>query len=195
MKRTLLLLLIGCLVPTAGAKAQLDSARTYEAVDISTTRVSEIDPVTQTTVDTAALRRVVVGQDVQYVIERTVPSVISYSESGTNFSNYGSFRLRGIDQTRVNVTLNGVPLNDMIDQGVFFSNITDLTTGMASVQVQRGVGSSTNGTASYAGSIDLATPTSSGSANHTFQRRLQVDRSPLVDSALAWEPATSHRLS
>ena len=64
-------------------------------------------------------------------------------------------RLRGIDQTRINITLNGAPLNDMVDQGVFFSNFTDFGNSVESVQLQRGVGTSTNGTASYAGSINF----------------------------------------
>lgn len=116
------------------------------------------DPVTQTTVSKATVDRLYIGQDAQYVLERTVPSIISYSESGTSVSNYGTFRLRGIDQTRVNVTLDGVPLNDMIDQGVFFSNIGDLANGMSALQVQRGTGLSTNGTASFAGAVGLTSP-------------------------------------
>lgn len=64
-------------------------------------------------------------------------------------------RLRGISQERINITLNGVPLNDMIDHGVFFSNFTDISGSFESVQVQRGVGTSTNGVASAAGSINF----------------------------------------
>lgn len=134
------------------------SGHPLEAVIVQSSRAGKLDPVTQTTIDSADLRTLVVGQDLQFVLELASPSIVAYSESGTNFSNYGSFRLRGIDQTRVNVTLNGAPLNDMVDQGVFFSNITDLANGMSSVQVQRGVGLSQNGTASYAGSINLESP-------------------------------------
>lgn len=137
-----------------------DTLRTVvrEAVIVSSTRADAADPVTQVTIDSTALRRVMLGQDVQYVLEATAPSVIAYSESGTSFSNYGSFRMRGMDQTRINVTLNGAPLNDMIDQGVFFSNITDLLNGMESVQVLRGAGTSQNGTASYAGAVNMQSP-------------------------------------
>ncbi|RPI68438.1 MAG: hypothetical protein EHM43_04865 [Ignavibacteriae bacterium] len=147
----------------ASAQAD-DTLRTVvrEAVVVTSTRAEASDPVTQVVIDTVALRRVMLGQDVQYVLEATAPSIIAYSESGTSFSNYGSFRMRGMDQTRVNVTLNGAPINDMVDQGVFFSNITDLTNGMQSIQVQRGVGTSQNGTASYAGSVNMQTPSLSG---------------------------------
>ncbi len=128
-------------------------------LDVRTARVDEHAPVTHTTITPAVLRMLHVGQDPQYIVERAVPSIVAYSESGTGMSNYGSFRLRGIDQTRVNVTIDGVPINDMIDQGVFFSNMSDLTNGMASIQVQRGVGMSMNGTASFAGSVNFETNT------------------------------------
>ena len=149
-----------CLLALCAPVFAQDSVRTVvrEAVVVSSTRAEIGDPITQTTIDTTALRRVMMGQDVQYVLESTAPSVIAFSESGTSFSNYGSFRMRGMDQTRINVTLNGAPLNDMIDQGVFFSNITDLLNGMQSVQVQRGVGSTQNGTASYAGAVSMQSP-------------------------------------
>lgn len=163
MRKLAALVVLGCATLTPGF-AQSSTSR-----DTTTYRMREIrvetspyaqaaDPVTQTTVTKATVERLYIGQDVQYVLERTVPSVISYSESGTAVSNYGTFRLRGIDQTRVNVTLDGVPLNDMIDQGVFFSNIGDLMNGMSSVQVQRGTGLSTNGTASFAGAVGLTSP-------------------------------------
>lgn len=131
--------------------------RSYLSGDVVVTgsRADEQTPVSATTVQAEEIQKVFVGQDAAFVLSRTTPSLISYSESGTGFSNYGQFRLRGIDQTRVNITLNGVPLNDMIDQGVFFSNFTDFANSVQSVQVQRGVGTSANGTASFAGSIDF----------------------------------------
>tara|TARA_R100001015_G_C4632754_1_gene196741 strand:- start:1182 stop:3389 length:2208 start_codon:yes stop_codon:yes gene_type:complete len=112
-------------------------------------------PVSQKTLSAEEIEKVYVGQDPTYLLERTTPSIISYSENGSGFSNYSQFRLRGIDQTRVNITLNGVPINDMIDQGVFFSNFTDLANNIESVQIQRGAGTSTNGTASFAGSVNF----------------------------------------
>ena len=126
-----------------------------EAVVIRAIRADEQAPVTQTTVDQEKIESIYVGQDALFALEKLTPSILAYSESGTNLSNYGQMRLRGIDQTRINITLNGVPLNDMIDQGVFFSNFTDFGNSIASVQVQRGVGTSTNGTSSYAGSINF----------------------------------------
>ena len=126
-----------------------------EEVVIQAVRADEQAPVTQTTVNQQEIESIYVGQDALFVLEELTPAMLAYSESGTSVSNYGQMRLRGIDQTRINITLDGVPLNDMIDQGVFFSNFTDFGNSIASVQVQRGVGTSTNGTASYAGSINF----------------------------------------
>lgn len=126
-----------------------------EEVTIRAVRAEEDEPVTQITRGIKDIENVFHGQDGAFLLEELSPSIVSYSESGTNFSNYASFRLRGIDQTRVNMTLNGVPLNDMVDQGVFFSNFTDFGNSIQSVQIQRGVGTSSNGTSSYAGSINF----------------------------------------
>jgi iron complex outermembrane recepter protein len=118
-------------------------------------RVDERAPITQTTIERAAIEQDNVGQDPIYSLEKLTPSVLTHSDSGTRFANYGYMRLRGMDQTRINMTLNGIPLNDMIDQGVFFSNFNDFGNSIQSVQIQRGVGTSTHGTASYAGSINF----------------------------------------
>ncbi len=126
-----------------------------EEVVISGVRSGSNAAVSEKTVSKVEIEQQFVGQDALFVLERTTPSIITNSESGSGFSNYGSFRLRGIDQSRINMTLNGIPLNDMIDQGVFFSNFTDFANSIQSMQVQRGVGLSTNGTASYAGSVNF----------------------------------------
>ena len=126
-----------------------------EEVTIMAVRAEEDEPVSQTTRTREEIEQKFQGQDAGFLLEELSPSIVTYTESGGNFSNYGGFRLRGIDQTRINMTLNGVPLNDMIDQGVFFSNFTDFGNSIESVQIQRGVGTSSNGTSSYAGSINF----------------------------------------
>jgi len=118
-------------------------------------RVEETAPVTQSTIERASIEQDNIGQDPVYTLEKLTPSILTHSDAGTRFANYGYMRLRGMDQTRINMTLNGIPLNDMIDQGVFFSNFNDFGNSIESVQVQRGVGTSTHGTASYAGSINF----------------------------------------
>jgi iron complex outermembrane receptor protein len=152
--------------PSTGMTARADSTAVGDslrivkgrALEVSSYRIGRTDPVTHTTISRDVIRQWHLGQDPQFLIERATPSVLSFSESGSGVTNYGSFRLRGIDQTRVNVTVDGVPLNDMIDQGVFFSNIGDLVNGMSSIQVQRGVGMSSNGTAAFAGAVNFETP-------------------------------------
>lgn len=128
-----------------------------EDVMVRGTRAGYSDPYSFTTHTRAEIQQVLVGQEAPFLLERLSPSVVSYSESGSAYANYAFFSLRGIDQTRVNISLNGVPLNDMIDQGVFFSNFPDFSNNVESVQVQRGVGTTANGTASYAGSISYET--------------------------------------
>ena len=142
---------------TESSNIQVQLAGDYrlQEVVINAIRGDKQVPVTAFTIEKRKIDQVQVGQDAAFMLDELSPSLIAYSESGTNLSNYGQMRLRGIDQTRINITLDGAPLNDMIDQGVFFSNFIDFTNSVESIQVQRGVGTSTNGTSSYAGSINF----------------------------------------
>jgi iron complex outermembrane receptor protein len=133
----------------------LQLAYTLDEVVIQAVRGGDLLPATRDVLTKKDIDKVYIGQDALFVIENLSPSILSYSESGSNVTNYGLMRLRGIDQSRINITLDGTPLNDMIDQGVFFSNFTDFSNSIESIQVERGVGTSSNGTASYAGSIDF----------------------------------------
>lgn len=126
-----------------------------DKIFVTDVRADETTPVTQTTIQRAKIEKDNIGQDPIFTLARLTPSVLTHSDSGTRFANYSYMRLRGMDQTRINMTLNGVPINDMIDQGVFFSNFNDFGNFIQSAQVQRGVGTSTNGTSSYAGSINF----------------------------------------
>lgn len=158
MKRRLLVLaVLGLSAQFSKAQSNEDSLRVeqLEEVTIMSIRAAEDAPVAQVTVNRKEIEKQFFGQDGAFLLERLSPSLVSYSESGTGLSNYGQMRLRGIDQTRINITLNGVPLNDMIDQGVFFSNFTDFGNSIESVQIQRGVGTSSNGVSSYAGSVNF----------------------------------------
>ena len=105
------------------------------------------------TITRAELQRRSTGQEMPILLQ-SAPGITAYSDNGSG-SNYSYVRLRGLDQTRINLTLDGIPLNEPEDQGFFFSNFPDFAGSIASVQVQRGVGSSTHGTASYAGSVNF----------------------------------------
>jgi iron complex outermembrane receptor protein len=106
------------------------------------------------------------GQEPALLLER-LPSVTAYTESGSGFG-YANFRLRGIDQTRLNFTLDGVPLNEPEDQGFYFNNYVDLLSSIRAVQVQPGVNVGVNGTAAYAGSVQLLSPAIGGKSFTEF---------------------------
>lgn len=163
-------ILLACLGAPAAGRAQPAVARPdtagRDAAGRDTARARRLEGVTvravrsgaaaaQTTLGPAAIARAYTGQDVPLVLQQA-PNVTTYSESGSQ-NNYSYFRLRGIDQSRVNVTLDGVPLNEPEDQQVYFSDFPDLASSLRSVQVQRGVGTSTFGQASFGGSVNLET--------------------------------------
>ena len=129
------------------------SSDTLEAVVVKAVRGTLATPAAQSTMTRDEISKTFVGQDVPNFLN-TMPSMTSYSDAG-GYSGYSYLRLRGIDQTRINITLDGVPLNDPEDQVLYFSNVPDFLNSIQSVQVQRGVGSSTFGTASYAGSMNF----------------------------------------
>lgn len=93
------------------------------------------------------------GQEPSQILSNT-PSMTSYTDAGSGWG-YSYIRLRGIDQTRINMTLNGVPLNEPEDQGCYFSNYPDFLQSVDIIQIQRGTGMTKNGVASYAGSINF----------------------------------------
>ncbi|MBC6425647.1 MAG: TonB-dependent receptor [Ekhidna sp.] len=134
-----------------------DSLKTVrlEEVAITVERADDTAPVSQVTISRQEIRTFDLGQNPMVTFEKLSPSIISYSDAGSGFGNYNQIRLRGMDQSRISMTLNGVPLNDMVDQATFFSNFTDFASSMQSVQIQRGAGISSHGTASYAGSMSF----------------------------------------
>ena len=141
---------------SAPAAATADSVRKIEGVLVRAIRANEQAPISQSTIGRAAITQRHFGQDVPMLLMNAAPSMTSHTETGTNWG-YSYLRLRGIDQTRINITLDGVPLNDMEDQVLYFANLADLMSNVQSVQVQRGVGTSTAGTASFAGSVNFET--------------------------------------
>ena len=94
-------------------------------------------------------------RDMPFVIQY-LPSVVTTSDAGSGIG-YTAMRIRGTDQTRINVTINGIPLNDAESQQVFFVDLPDLAAGTESIEVQRGVGSSTNGAAAFGASVNIST--------------------------------------
>jgi len=95
------------------------------------------------------------GQNLPYLLS-TAPSMVVTSDDGLGVG-YTYFHIRGTDQTRINMTINEVPLNDAESQGVFWVNLTDMASGVSSLQVQRGIGTSANGGSSFGASVNLRT--------------------------------------
>jgi iron complex outermembrane recepter protein len=113
-------------------------------------------PVTFQNLYSKEFRQKYTGQEPSFLLAET-PSITNYSDAG-NSQGYSYFRLRGIDQTRINITLDGIPLNEPEDQGAYFSNYPDILNSTSKIQIQRGVGTSKNGVASYGGSVQLFSP-------------------------------------
>jgi iron complex outermembrane receptor protein len=141
------------------------AAQALERLTISALRVGNDAPIAQTTFSRAQLQRDYAGQDLPLTI-RQAPSATAYSESGSLF-NYSYFRLRGVDQSRINITLDGVPLNEPEDQQIYFSDFPDFTSSVESMQVQRGVGTSSYGQAAFGGSVNFTSPSLAGSQRGT----------------------------
>lgn len=95
------------------------------------------------------------GQNLPFLLS-TTPGLVATSDDGLGVG-YTYFRIRGTDHTRINMTLNDVPLNDSESQTVFWVNMTDMASSISSLQVQRGVGTSTNGTSAFGASVNMET--------------------------------------
>ncbi len=126
-----------------------------DEVTIMATRASDQTPATYTMVDKEDIEKNNLGQDLPYLLEQT-PSLVTTSDAGHGVG-YTGLRIRGSDPTRVNVMINGIPLNDAESQGVFWVDLPDLASFVEDVQVQRGVGTSSNGAGSFGGSINIQT--------------------------------------
>ena len=126
---------------------------TLETVVVRATRAGSAPPTSQTTLDRATIERSYAGQDAPLALQGLTGVTVTSDAGG--FSGYSAIRLRGIDQTRLTISLDGVPLNDPEDQVLYFSNVPDFMNSIESVRIQRGVGSSGFGTASYAGSLNF----------------------------------------
>lgn len=132
-----------------------ESVQLTDEVIVYATRANEKTPTTFTNVSGRTLQKQNFGQDMPYLLNWT-PSLVTTSDAGAGVG-YTGLRIRGSDATRINVTINGIPYNDSESQGTFWVNIPDIASSTQSVQVQRGVGTSTNGAGSFGGSVNVQT--------------------------------------
>ncbi|MFB3852798.1 MAG: TonB-dependent receptor [Vicinamibacterales bacterium] len=144
--------------------------RFEENVVVSAVRAEAGAPITVSNIPRIEISKRNYGQEVPFLLKEA-PSLTQYADAGGG-AGYSYMSLRGIQQTRLNMTLDGVPLNEPEDSAVYFSNYADLAASIDSVQIQRGVGASTFGAASYGGSVNFASvdpkPESEISADATF---------------------------
>ena len=133
-----------------------------ETMVVSAIRAEPATPVTKSEVTRDDIAREYHGEDVPLLL-RDTPSITAYAESGSGGAGYSYISLRGVSPTRINFTLDGVPLADSEDFGTYFVDFPDLARSVESIQVQRGVGTSTVGSPSFGGSVNLESVTPSGS--------------------------------
>jgi iron complex outermembrane receptor protein len=125
-----------------------------ESIVVSAIRADDETPVTKTDISKNEIEEQYHGQDVPLLL-RDAPSINAYTESGVGGSGYSYISLRGVSPTRINFTLDGVPLADSEDMGTYFADFPDLARSLESIQVQRGVGTSTVGSPSFGGSVNM----------------------------------------
>ena len=135
-----------------------DSVKSIEEVLISGVRAKDKNPITFTNVSKAQIAPRNLGQDIP-VLLNYLPSVVTSTDAGAGVG-YTSMRVRGSDGSRINVTLNGVPFNDSESQGTYFVNLPDFASSLESIQLQRGVGTSTSGAGAFGASLNLQTKAS-----------------------------------
>jgi len=124
-------------------------------ITVTSLRANDKSPVSYANIDKETLSKTNLGQDIPYLLSQT-PSFVASSDAGTGIG-YTNFRIRGTDASRINVTINGIPYNDADEQGAYWVDLPDFTSSIQSVQVQRGVGTSTNGAGAFGANINLQT--------------------------------------
>lgn len=169
-----------------------------ENLEVTSIRANSSSPFTKTNLNKEEIALQNQGQDIPFVLNQT-PNAVINSDAG-NGVGYTGIRIRGVDATRINVTVNGIPFNDAESQGTFFVNMPDMLSSTNSMQIQRGVGTSSNGTGAFGATINLSTNelnktagaeinNSIGSFN-TFKHTLKansglIDNKFLIDARLS----------
>lgn len=154
-----LLLIVYCLLPIVSfsQEVQKDTIKVnaLNEVVVSSVRAKDKNPIPFTNVTAAAIAPRNLAQDIPVLLQY-LPSVVTTTDAG-NGVGYTYMRVRGADGSRINVTLNGIPFNDSESQGTFFVNLPDFASSLESVQLQRGVGTSTNGAGAFGASVNMQT--------------------------------------
>ncbi|MBM3432702.1 MAG: TonB-dependent receptor [Bacteroidetes bacterium] len=132
-----------------------DSFYVLSPVEIQAVRAGDEAPFAKSNLTRSDIEKRNLGQDLPFLLS-TLPGVVVHSDAG-NGIGYTGIRIRGTDPTRINMTLNGIPYNDAESQGIFFVNLPDLASSAQSIQVQRGVGTSSNGAGAFGANLNIST--------------------------------------
>ena len=158
MKRIAFLINFGFIFLTAQSQekpAEQDSFYNMSPVEVKAVRAADRAPVTKTNLSRQEIKKENLGQDLPFLLNQT-PSVVINSDAG-NGVGYTAIRVRGTDATRINVTLNGIPYNDAESQLTYFVDLPDFASSVGSIQIERGVGSSSNGAGAFGATINFST--------------------------------------
>jgi iron complex outermembrane recepter protein len=126
-----------------------------QPVEVKAIRAGDKAPFTKSNLTKKEIEQVNLGQDLPFLLNQT-PSVVVNSDAG-NGVGYTGLRIRGTDATRINMTINGIPYNDAESQGLFFVNLPDIASSVNNIQIQRGVGTSSNGAGAFGATINFST--------------------------------------
>ena len=163
-------LLFSCVIGLAAMNAQEQQAKdslttttiSLEEVSVAGLRASKDQPLSFSEITKGELKARNLGQDLPILLN-FLPSVVTTSDAGGGIG-YTGIRVRGSDATRVNVTINGIPYNDAESQGTFWVNLPDFASSVENIQLQRGVGTSTNGSSAFGASLNILTNTAAKEA-------------------------------
>ncbi|MFN8243587.1 MAG: TonB-dependent receptor [Ferruginibacter sp.] len=156
MKYFVSVLLYCCCVQWAVAQQRKLTDTAYlQPVEVLAIKAAEKAPFAKNNINKADISRNNLGQDLPFVINQ-LPAVVVNADAG-NGVGYTGIRIRGTDASRINVTINGIPYNDAESQGTFFVDLPDFSSSVNTIQVQRGVGTSTNGAGAFGATINLST--------------------------------------
>jgi iron complex outermembrane recepter protein len=140
---------------TAQSGKKFNDTAYLQPVEVLAIRANDKAPFAKTNISQKEIEKNNLGQDLPFLLSQT-PSAVINSDAG-NGLGYTGIRIRGTDASRINVTLNGIPYNDAESQGTFFVDLPDMASSTNSIQVQRGVGTSTNGAGAFGGTINIST--------------------------------------
>ncbi len=156
MKKIFSLIIAGLFFLTISAQEKVNDStkiETLEEVLVKSVRVNADSPITHTNVDKEEIEKRNLGQDIPILLNY-LPSVVTTTDAGAGVG-YTYIRVRGSDASRVNITINGIPYNDAESQGTFWVNMPDFASSIESLQLQRGVGTSTNGSGAFGASLNI----------------------------------------